>query len=365
MDNYKGIYYNTKNECKSFEGGAHFRYKDLIQALKALVISLPPERTQPKSQRSIHEGHIIYHYPSEQIPVPLIERDNKPFETSDLLSDTESKSRNKPLLNNKLIFKSKLNPLSLQNTYDIHTKPKQHRHIHIRQFSDNNNNHTSNKKSLFLLSNDIKDTVTINTYKIKSPIPKLTINTYSDKVYITNNTNNNLHKKKPKKMDLIQPIKHFNIKNKKHKISNNKEHSSNATNILLKNNNLMNVMIHKYFPNYNIGQTYNQRNRTLNLSDNDKSKHNSTTRNNKKKIIMSPLRNTLSNVTINETINVAKPSRNICHQQCKSLNGLFSFRKKSCRLINLKRCATKYNNKIEVDKEEMKVKKKINFVSNN
>ena len=168
-------------------------------------------------------------------------------------------------------------------------------------------------------------------------------------------------------MDLIQPIKqhnHFNIKTKKHKISNNKEHNSNVTNLLMSNN-LMNVMIHKYFPNYNIGQTYHQRNRTLNLSDNEKSRYNSTTRNNKKKLVMSPLRNTLNHVTINDTINVAKPSRNAYHQQCKSLHGLFSFRKTSCRLINLKRSSTKFNNKIELDKDEMRLKKKIHFVSNN
>ena len=31
MENYKGIYFGTNTEQKSFEGGAHFRYKELYQ----------------------------------------------------------------------------------------------------------------------------------------------------------------------------------------------------------------------------------------------------------------------------------------------------------------------------------------------
>ena len=41
MEEYKGIYYNESKEEKFFEGGAHFRYKDLFQILLALGGILP------------------------------------------------------------------------------------------------------------------------------------------------------------------------------------------------------------------------------------------------------------------------------------------------------------------------------------
>ena len=41
MEDYKGIYYNESKEQKFFEGGAHFRYKDLFKILKSLGGLIP------------------------------------------------------------------------------------------------------------------------------------------------------------------------------------------------------------------------------------------------------------------------------------------------------------------------------------
>ena len=41
MDNYKGFFYNNNKEQKYFEGGAHFKYKDLYQMLLLLGGILP------------------------------------------------------------------------------------------------------------------------------------------------------------------------------------------------------------------------------------------------------------------------------------------------------------------------------------
>ena len=60
MDNYKGIYYGTTSETKSFEGGAHFRYSALYQALLSLYNSLPKDKIGP----SLH-----YSNTSNQKPV--------------------------------------------------------------------------------------------------------------------------------------------------------------------------------------------------------------------------------------------------------------------------------------------------------
>jgi len=37
MEEYKGLYYNDNTEQQFYEGGAHFRYKDLCQILEELV----------------------------------------------------------------------------------------------------------------------------------------------------------------------------------------------------------------------------------------------------------------------------------------------------------------------------------------
>ena len=36
MDEYKGIYYNDNKEQKYYEGGAHFKYKELYKILEEL-----------------------------------------------------------------------------------------------------------------------------------------------------------------------------------------------------------------------------------------------------------------------------------------------------------------------------------------
>ena len=43
MENYKGVYYNDTKEQKFYEGGAHFKFKDLFNILKVLGGVLPEE----------------------------------------------------------------------------------------------------------------------------------------------------------------------------------------------------------------------------------------------------------------------------------------------------------------------------------
>ena len=54
MDNYKGIYYNDSKERKFFEGGAHFRYKDLFN----ILISIGGELHKEKGNNEIDENNL-------------------------------------------------------------------------------------------------------------------------------------------------------------------------------------------------------------------------------------------------------------------------------------------------------------------
>lgn len=52
MDNYKGIYYNESKEQKYFEGGAHFRYKDLFKTLMDLGGIMPEDNYNNTSKNN-------------------------------------------------------------------------------------------------------------------------------------------------------------------------------------------------------------------------------------------------------------------------------------------------------------------------
>jgi len=44
LTNFKGMYFNDTHEQKYYEGGAHFRYRDLCSRLEKIVSILTPER---------------------------------------------------------------------------------------------------------------------------------------------------------------------------------------------------------------------------------------------------------------------------------------------------------------------------------
>jgi hypothetical protein len=44
LGEFKGIYYNDNHEQKYYEGGAHFKYKNLCGILEKIVMSLTPDR---------------------------------------------------------------------------------------------------------------------------------------------------------------------------------------------------------------------------------------------------------------------------------------------------------------------------------
>lgn len=37
LNNFKGMYYNDQHETKYYEGGAHFKYKELIKKLESIA----------------------------------------------------------------------------------------------------------------------------------------------------------------------------------------------------------------------------------------------------------------------------------------------------------------------------------------
>lgn len=44
LENFKGIYFGNEEDQKFYEGGAHFKYKQLCKILEKIVTTLPNER---------------------------------------------------------------------------------------------------------------------------------------------------------------------------------------------------------------------------------------------------------------------------------------------------------------------------------
>lgn len=343
MDNYKGIYYNAPTESKSFEGGAHFRYKDLFRALSALLTILPAERVQKEHKPSYHHTQTSHH-------------EKKPSNLSDLQYQSNRKSRNKPSTYEGICITTVNQHQNTQKTFTNHSKHKPSKHVHTRQKSDNNP--TLNKNPLLFIStsniSNNNNKQSTSNYKLQPTKQKLRLNTFSDNA----STTNNYIKIKPKKIDLIKTHSHSN-NNKVHKVANTNKQI--AKSILNKYHNITN-------------NTKQLKSSKLNLSNNNptKSGQNTKSRNNNsnQRLVTSPQNNKLNALTVNEIPNMNKHSRNKHHQQQgnNNLHGLTSLSKTSNtfnNIINLKRGSTKINNgmnsiALHTHFEELFIKKKNN-----
>ena len=52
MEEYKGIYYNDDKEQKYYEGGAHFKYKELYKILEELAKKINSKKI-PKKNKNV------------------------------------------------------------------------------------------------------------------------------------------------------------------------------------------------------------------------------------------------------------------------------------------------------------------------
>ena len=53
MEDYKGIYYNDETEQKYYEGGAHFKYKELYKILEELSKKLNSKKIPNKAIKHV------------------------------------------------------------------------------------------------------------------------------------------------------------------------------------------------------------------------------------------------------------------------------------------------------------------------
>ena len=130
---YKGFYFNNDDEKRFYEGGAHFKYKELYYILENLSLTLPQQRNG-------------------------VSADTKEIKRKYLFMRENPKSRNKTKNKN---IKYILDSL----TYKIYDLDNQHNKSNNNKFSNNSKNLTRNQKinNYFPLNYNSK-----NNYKSKS-----------------------------------------------------------------------------------------------------------------------------------------------------------------------------------------------------
>ena len=207
MENYKGIYYNEEKEPKLYEGGAHFKYKNLFKILLSLGGVLVDDDSHHSISKYKKNEHI---------------KSNKDI-NSLLIKVREKKSKYKTRNLAALIYDNNPNPnTQIKHGNKLNTKNS----LSIKDFNSRNNNKARimNKKYSYY------------------------------KKAITSVSINNLHKKKTRiNNDLITIIL------RKKEIDNKIYDKSNDSNINNNNN--------KHFSLFNYSRYIHNRNRSESFSN--------------------------------------------------------------------------------------------------
>jgi hypothetical protein len=169
MLNYKGIFYNEDKEKKFYEGGAHFKYLDLVNALIELIKeknnNIDDDNSKNKSEDlvSLNNEKIINSFDKEKYSTK-ISKEKKI--NSNLITINNYKIHNNiKIINNrkhilstdKNIEKEKAKKKKLLEllNYNIKISPYKNNHsIANKIFSNNSINKISDRKSLKLIVNN-------------------------------------------------------------------------------------------------------------------------------------------------------------------------------------------------------------------
>ena len=393
INNFKGIYFgNDTDEQQFYEGGAHFKYKDLCEILEKILLTIPLERRE-RSEKQQRKSNL-----------EIIESD-----------DNNNKSRNnktiKPLIE------------SLTQKFTDFNKDKESENLNIEIFTfgedrsetynNNNNNHINN---ININNNNINNQS--RNFKQKSHVPnnskihaKNQSNNSSNniknksKIYIDENINKNsidFRNSFLQKMDKINGNKKKNYSNNKNlnishgKYNNSRNNNSNIYDLLKFGNTSKDLLnkttnLQKMIPLYTETNQNNQSN-SLSRSKNSKSKevnqiiknynynpnsssvHDKSITSNKPKTFSNINKKMKGNIIINTHNNISKRhllfnllKKNNNHTKTLSINDKNS--KSNIDTISYNNVSSNNNNYAEIsllsDLNSSHSKKKISNMQNN
>ena len=56
---YKGMYFDNQKEPRYYEGGAHFKYKELVIVLNQLIKTLPQYQHERSESSKVHRNNVL------------------------------------------------------------------------------------------------------------------------------------------------------------------------------------------------------------------------------------------------------------------------------------------------------------------
>ena len=389
MDNYKGIYYNESKEQKYFEGGAHFRYKDLFKTLMDLGGIMPEDNYNNTSKNN-----------------EINKNNDKILSLSNLLQKNQEKKINQKTRNinqfnyvnnpnTRITFnKNSINKtkyLVKKNSFINHSRNVDNNHFfdetnknytNVNTFSFNNNkksflknNMTQNlilEKGINLENEEKTNNLSANKKYIHLKNLKNEHNRNRSDVYIKNIKNISQDIKEIKKYNKNNVNQNIRIKNNKILIPkynlnknncNNNSKFSNTNNIFNKCINLLlNVKKSSYNVSYGKNKNYYLKDK-INTGFITKNNFNKYTSQSKNKIKQNIIRNKRNFGNKNDINNNGKFLNDIFRfTQNKISNKL----KNSSSEFNVNQNMTKtMNNKRSFQGNNLSAKKEINLSSNN
>ena len=185
MINYKGLFYKEDSKKPNYEGGAHFKYKDLVRALEDLKI----KKDEEENDKQYHSRNKLQDF----------------FQEKDHLKSLQNKEKAKlaTIDNNNYVFDSPTKDNKNNNYYDQllsidKIKLSQKRRIKLKDINSNFKPKENEENVLFTENNRYNSIDIQNKLRNKSLDVKLfnEKNNYKNKILLTedkyNNNNKNL-----------------------------------------------------------------------------------------------------------------------------------------------------------------------------
>ena len=283
MDNYKGIYYNESKEQKYFEGGAHFRYKDLFKTLMDLGGIMPEDNYNNISKNN-----------------EINKNNDKILSLSNLLQKNQEKK-----INQKTRNINQFNYVNNPNTRITFNKKNNINKTKYLVKKNSCSNHSRNIDNNYFFDESNKNYTNVNTFSFNN----------NKKSFLKNNMTQNLILEKginleneEKNNNLSGNKKYIHLKNLKN------EHNRNRSDVYIKN--IKNISqdikeIKKYNKN-NVNQNIRIKNNKILIPKYNLNKNNC---NNNSKFSNT---NNIFNKCINLLLNVKKSSYNVSYGKNKN-----------------------------------------------
>ena len=158
-DNYKGIFYKEEKITKYYEGGAHFKYEDLVYALNCIL---------KKNNNTLHREDSTTSLNIDKVKPDSKTINNCKGKENARFNTLEKDINSKPKVNNliKINFNNNfLNNKILLNTEKNRSKQKQQKNLIISLINDSEKNKTEKRNQSQFHGNNLKLTK-INNNKI-------------------------------------------------------------------------------------------------------------------------------------------------------------------------------------------------------